>query len=203
MTTYDYFIGPSGVFPTPLAAAAFTLVLVGYMLLESRYRVRPQAAKRREGKGSFQLHFLAVPASLLLPLICGFLQLGTIRGDAREPLVWLGLAAMLGGRLFRLWAQLHMGRLFVGEVAIQHGHRVVQSGPYRRVRHPAYTGGTVSAIGIGLALSTWLGAALAGAVLVAAYAVRIPKEEALLVNEFGDEYRAYMARTKRFVPFVF
>ena len=79
----------------------------------------------------------------------------------------------------------------------------MQSGPYRWIRHPAYTGGTVSAIGIGLALSTWLGAALAGAVLAAAYAARIPKEEALLTQEFGDEYRSYVARTKRFVPFVF
>ncbi len=132
-----------------------------------------------------------------------FLKLGTIRGEWRETLVWLGLALMLGGRVLRLWAQVQMGKLFIGEVAIQHGHRVVRTGPYRWIRHPAYTGGTVSAIGIGLALSTWLGALIAGIVLVTAFIVRIPREEALLSEEFGDEYRNYMVQTKRFVPFVF
>jgi protein-S-isoprenylcysteine O-methyltransferase Ste14 len=64
-------------------------------------------------------------------------------------------------------------------------------------------GGTLSAIGIGLALSTWLGALIAGGVLIASYITRIPKEEALLASEMGDEYRNYMKQTKRFVPFVF
>jgi protein-S-isoprenylcysteine O-methyltransferase len=200
---FEYFIGPDGVFPTPLTAAAFTVVLVFYMLWETQYRSRaPKDAKRRDARG-FKLHYLAIPVSLLAPLICGFLKLGAIRGDWREALVWLGLGLMLGGRVLRLWAQVQMGKLFIGEVAIQHGHRVVKTGPYRWIRHPAYTGGTVSAIGIGLALSTWLGALIAGVVLVAAFVVRIPREEALLSEEFGDEYRTYMAQTKRFVPYLF
>ncbi len=201
---YAYFIGPDGVFPSPLAAAVFTAVMAFYMLWESRFKTRaPRDAATREGRRTFQIHFLAVPISLLAPIACGFLKLGVIRGEWRELIVWLGLALMIGGRVLRLWAQMHMGHLFVGELAVQKGHRVVQTGPYRWIRHPAYVGGTASAVGIGLALSTWLGTLVAFAVLVAAYIVRIPREEALLVQELGDEYRRYMARTKRFVPFLF
>lgn len=199
---FEYFIGPDGVFPTPLAAAAFTAVMIFYMAWESRFKTRAPRDAKREGKRTFHAHFLAVPISLLAPIVCGFLKIGVIRGEWRELIVWLGLALMIGGRVLRLWAQMHMGRLFVGELAVQQGHRVVRTGPYRWIRHPAYVGGTASAIGIGLALSTWLGATIAAAVLIAAYVIRIPREEALLVQELGDEYRSYMAQTKRFVPFL-
>jgi protein-S-isoprenylcysteine O-methyltransferase len=200
---YSYFIGSDGVFTSPLTAAAFTLVLVFYMLWETQFRTRAPKDAKRESKQSFRVHFLVVPISLLVPLICGFFKIGVIRGESRELMVWLGLALMLGGRVLRLWAQQQMGRLFVGELAVQQGHRVVQTGPYRWIRHPAYTGGTLSAIGIGLALSTWLGALIAGGVLIASYITRIPREEALLVQEMGDAYASYMTRTKRFVPFLY
>ena len=199
---YDYFIGPSGVFNTPLTAVLFSVTLFVYMGLESRYKIRaPQNAIRERGKTFLPLA-VAIPISLLVPLLCGFLKLGVIRGDARSAMIVLGFVLFIGGRVLRLWAQLQMGRLYIGEAAVQQGHHVVQTGPYRWIRHPGYTGGTLSAIGIGLALSTWLGALIAGAVLIAAYIMRIPLEEALLTRELGDDYRAYMARTKRFVPFL-
>lgn len=200
---YEYFIGPDGVFPTPLTAIAFTAILVFYMLWEMQFKTRAPKDAKREGRKSFQIHFLVVPISLLAPLICGFLKIGVIRGEYREAIVWIGLLLMLGGRVLRLWAQTQMKHLFVGELAVQKDHRVVKTGPYKYIRHPAYVGGTLSAIGIGLALSTWLGALIAGGVLIASYITRIPKEEALLASEMGDEYRNYMKQTKRFVPFVF
>ena len=200
---FEYFIGPDGVFASPLAAIAFTAIMVFYMLWETQFKSRAPSDAKRENRQSFRVHFLAVPISFLTPLLLGFLKVGVIRGGSREFFVWLGLALMLGGRVLRLWAQRQMGRLFVGELAVQQGHRVVQSGPYRWIRHPAYTGGTISAIGIGLALSTWLGALIAGVVLIASYMSRIPREEALLAREMGDVYTNYMARTKRFVPFFF
>ncbi len=199
---YDYFIGPNGVFDTPLTAFLFSATLFVYMWMESRYKIRAPQNAVRERKKTFMPLAVAIPISLLSPLLCGFLKLGVIRGDGRTAAIVLGFIFFIGGRLLRLWAQLQMGRLYIGEAAVQQGHRVVQSGPYRWIRHPGYTGGTLSAIGIGLALSTWLGAFIAGAVLIAAYIMRIPLEEALLVRELGDDYRSYMTRTKRFVPFV-
>ena len=200
---FEYFIGPDGVFTSPLTAFVFTAIMLFYMLWEAQFKSRAPSDAKRESRQSFQVHFLAVPISFLSPLMFGFLKIGVVRGESRELIVWLGLVLMLGGRVLRLWAQRQMGRLFVGELAVQQGHRVVQSGPYRWIRHPAYTGGTISAIGIGLALSTWLGALIAGVVLIASYVSRIPREEALLAREMGDAYTSYMARTKRFVPFLF
>jgi protein-S-isoprenylcysteine O-methyltransferase len=80
---------------------------------------------------------------------------------------------------------------------------VIDSGPYRWVRHPSYTGGVLAAIGFGLALSTWLGALISGVLLIWAYALRVPREEALLARQLGAAYANYASRTWRFVPFVF
>jgi protein-S-isoprenylcysteine O-methyltransferase Ste14 len=200
---YEYFIGENGVFDTPLTAVLFSIILLGFMLIETRYRIRAPEGARREASKTFLPLAVAIPISLLVPLICGFLRIGVIRGEGRGLWVVLGLVLMGGGRLLRTWAQAQMKHLYIGEAAVQRGHRVVTTGPYHWIRHPGYVGGTATAIGIGLTLSSWLGALLAGLVLLLAYIIRIPREEALLVQEMGDDYRNYMARTKRFVPFVF
>lgn len=200
---HNYFIGDNGVFDTPLTAALFSIILIGFMLIETRFKIRAPRESKREATRTFLPLAVAIPISLLAPLICGFLQLGVIRGDMRGAWVTLGVLMMAGGRLLRAWAQMHMRHLYIGEAAVQPGHRVVDTGPYRWIRHPGYVGGTLTAIGIGLALSSWLGALLAALVLAAAYTIRIPREEALLAQEMGDAYRSYMARTKRFIPYLF
>ena len=200
---YEYFIGPAGVFDTPFTAIVFSIILIGFMLIETRFSVRAPKGSVTETRKTFLPLAVAIPISLLVPLICGFFKIGIIRGESRGLWVGFGLFLMAFGRLLRTWAQLQMKQLYIGEAAVQQGHRVVTTGPYHWIRHPGYVGGTLTSIGIGLALSTWLGALIATIVLVVAYIIRIPIEEALLVKEMGAAYRAYMARTKRFVPFVF
>jgi protein-S-isoprenylcysteine O-methyltransferase Ste14 len=78
-------------------------------------------------------------------------------------------------------------------------HKLVTHGIYRWVRHPLYTVGSSLYISFGLMSDNWfiiLMAALAFIVM----AVRTPKEEANLIEKFGDEYREYMKRTGRFLP---
>ena len=84
-------------------------------------------------------------------------------------------------------------------VTIREDHRLVTSGPYRYIRHPLYTMGLLLFSSLSLIAANWfmmLGTVLAF-VLVS---LRLPKEEAALIEAFGDEYRAYMQRTGRFLP---
>jgi protein-S-isoprenylcysteine O-methyltransferase Ste14 len=199
---FEYFIGPEGVFPSIVAAWVFAIAQFGFMATESRRR-RSAPADAARGARAFPPMGLALLVGLAARLGCGFLKIGVIRGDLREWLVWLGFGLVLAGWGMRFWAQRELGRFFTGEVAVQRDHRVVQTGPYRWVRHPAYTGGLLASLGFGLMLSTWLGALISGGLLVWAYLVRVPREEALLVEQLGDTYRAYAARTKRFIPFLF
>ena len=199
---YEYFIGFAGVFETPLSAILFTFVQFAFMATESRRRRLAPADAVRE-KPPFPSVQFAILVGLFARLVLGFLKIGALEGPARTAMVYAGYGMLLGGWLLRYWAQRELGKFFTGEVAVQRDHAVISSGLYRWVRHPAYTGGVLSAFGFGMVLSTWLGAAISGVLLIWAYVNRVPREEALLAQQIGEPYRAYMARTWRFVPWIF
>jgi protein-S-isoprenylcysteine O-methyltransferase Ste14 len=197
----DYFIGTDGVFDTVLTAVLFVIVQFAFMATESRRR-RAAPADAARVSPPFPSVFFAIIAGLVARLAFGFAKVGVIRGEWRSEWIMLGFVMIALGWFLRVWAQRELGKYFTGEVAVQRDHVVIDSGPYRWVRHPAYTGGVLSAIGFGLVLSTWLGAAISGALLIWAYVKRVPREENLLAAQLGEPYERYMRRTKRFVPFV-
>jgi protein-S-isoprenylcysteine O-methyltransferase len=108
-----------------------------------------------------------------------------------------------GGLALRTYAIICLGRFFSPNVAIQRDHRLIVSGPYRLIRHPTYTGSLLALTGIALTLHNLLALFVIVAPVVAVLAWRIHVEEAVLVDAFGDEYRRYMARAKRLVPYVY
>jgi protein-S-isoprenylcysteine O-methyltransferase Ste14 len=115
---------------------------------------------------------------------------------------YLGVGMMVAGILVRLWAVYTLRGFFSYTVQIKEGHHVIQSGPYRFVRHPAYTGSLLTVLGIGFALQSW------GAVLVMAvtfgvtFGYRIHVEERVLVASLGEEYLSYSRRVKRLIPYL-
>jgi len=78
---------------------------------------------------------------------------------------------------------------------------LVDSGPYRLVRNPMYTGVLAVGISFGLAIGTWL-LPLASSLIFTLLALRTRTEERYLIERFGDRYREYMARVGRFIPRV-
>ena len=113
-----------------------------------------------------------------------------------------GLVLVLLGGGLRWWAILSLGRYFTFDVAVRSEQQVVQSGPYRFVRHPAYSGTLLSLFGIGLALANWASivAIVAAALLGLLYRVRV--EEQALIDALGQPYVDYMRHTTRFIPFL-
>jgi protein-S-isoprenylcysteine O-methyltransferase Ste14 len=110
-------------------------------------------------------------------------------------IVWLGIAL----RVSAVWT---LGRFFRREVTIETGQTVVETGPYRWVRHPAYTGDLLIAFGLGLAWGSWVGAAVALVVAFAGHVPRIRVEEAALREALGETYERYARRRARLVPGV-
>ena len=88
------------------------------------------------------------------------------------------------------------------EVAIQPGQRVLDRGLYRYLRHPSYAATFVTILGYALALGNWLSLAVMLVIPGLVYGWRMRVKEAALTEAFGDEYRAYMRRMKRLVPFI-
>jgi protein-S-isoprenylcysteine O-methyltransferase Ste14 len=107
--------------------------------------------------------------------------------------IWLGIG-------LRVWAIAELGRFFRRDVLIQEGHEVVAAGPYRVVRHPAYAGNLVAAVGLGLALGNSLALVILVVVPVLGHIPRIRVEEAELERFLGEPYRRYAESTARLVP---
>ena len=112
-----------------------------------------------------------------------------------------GLVLMLAGLALRWYSIRTLGTSFTLEVATQPGQQVVESGPYRWIRHPSYTGGLLTVFGVLLCCVNVASlAALIGA--IGGYAYRIKVEERALSTALGPVYRDYMRRTKRLIPFL-
>lgn len=117
--------------------------------------------------------------------------------------LYAGTGLLLAGSLLRKYCFRALGKYFTGAVAVSANQSVIDHGPYRWIRHPAYTGGFIMFLGVGVALGSWLSIAVLLLIPCYAYIRRVAAEERALLTTLGEPYRAYMARTKRFVPFVF
>lgn len=114
---------------------------------------------------------------------------------------WLGvgLGAICVPLIYWLFSSIGSGITPVS--ATRKEHTLVTHGIYRWVRHPLYTIGSSLYISFGLMADNWFIILLATLAFIA-MAIRTPKEEANLIEKFGDEYREYMKRTGRFLPKV-
>jgi len=114
-----------------------------------------------------------------------------------------GLAILAGGISVRSVAIAQLGRFHMPVVAVQSGHRLVDRGLYRYVRHPSYLGASIAFLGFGLGLGSWLSAGAIVVLTTVGYLYRIHVEEQALVAGLGDAYTAYRARTWRLVPWIY
>jgi len=191
-------------FPTTTAASIFFVVyavwllselVVGGIIPHSRRRGAPI---RYEDKSSRPL----IALSMFVSLVIAFLFASSGIASLPSWAFYLGIGMMIAGIVLRQWSIAVLGRYFSRTVGVQEGQAVVDRGPYRLVRHPAYTGSLLTMVGLGFVLQSW------GAVLVLiaffgmAFGYRIHVEEGVLTSKLGDEYVAYAKRTKRLIPYV-
>jgi len=112
---------------------------------------------------------------------------------------WLGVAIGVLCVAMIYWLFSSIGSGISPTSATRKQHTLVTSGPYRWARHPLYTVGSSMFIAFGMMADNWFIAAL-GVLAFIAMATRTPKEEANLIEKFGDEYREYMKHTGRYLP---
>ena len=112
---------------------------------------------------------------------------------------WLGVGIGIVCTIMIYWLFSSIGNGITPTSATRKQHTLVTSGPYRWVRHPLYTVGSSMFISFGMMADNWFIAAL-GVLAFIAMAIRTPKEEANLIEKFGDEYREYMKHTGRYLP---
>ncbi len=113
---------------------------------------------------------------------------------------WIGVVMLVIGLVVLGTAHYHLGLSFSSFVGSKDKHTLVQSGPYRRIRHPIYLAFILSYLGGGLVAGNWVLAFIPVTCYAVMISIRMPKEEQILTELFGQEYTAYMQRTGRLLP---
>ena len=114
-----------------------------------------------------------------------------------------GLFALAGGILFRWYAISYLGRYFTVRVTIQEQQTLIQTGPYRWLRHPSYTGALAALAGVGLTSGSWPVFFVLTCLPLVGLLRRIRVEETVLSAHFGSAYESYRSRTWRLIPWVY
>jgi protein-S-isoprenylcysteine O-methyltransferase Ste14 len=148
-----------------------------------------------------------VAALFGLAVLPGFYVATGIPEAADYPARWW--AVVLGAIIFlsALWvfrrSHKELGRNWSISLQIRERHALVSAGPYAVIRHPMYTSFMLMGLGQAFLLSNWV-AGLAGLVGFATlFFLRVDKEERMMLESFGPEYRTYMERTKRIIPYLY
>lgn len=111
-----------------------------------------------------------------------------------------GLGLIMAAMVMRVWTRAHLRGQYSGHVEVSAGQSLVQSGPYRFIRHPGYTGFLLMTLGVAVGYSSLIGLAAVPVLLLPGLAYRMKVEENLLTKQFGDEYRTYQRKSKKLIP---
>jgi len=181
------------------------LLLALWILSEVLLTFQKRAAKvhRRKGRlGSVVWVWIIIVVSMFAANVALFLVPQRFPGNSS---VYTAIAAILilVGIGIQWWAIVTLGRFFSVDIALQEKHQIVQKGPYRWVRHPAYTGLLIIFLGVGIAFNSWLSLILVVVPITTFFLYRIEFEENALSEELGAAYLEYCKKTKRLLPGIF
>ncbi len=184
-------------------------LLVGMSLLfpvMAYFRIRSQLTGERldrRQEGWFILITLRLVALFGAVVMIAFLVDPSLARWSSLPLPewlrWSGIAIGAAAGVWIIWTFSHLGKNLTDTVVTRREHTLVTSGPYRWIRHPFYIGIAGVVVAVSLATTNWF-VAVTGITVLALLIARTDREEAKLIERFGDEYRRYMEETGRFWP---
>lgn len=115
----------------------------------------------------------------------------------------VGIVLLSMGVFLRFWGIIHLKSQFTRYVTVREGDEIVSTGPYRKLRHPLYTGLLLITLGMALFFGSLIAAVLGGVAMVWALLQRINYEERLLIEKFGPDYEQWMKKRARLIPFIY
>jgi protein-S-isoprenylcysteine O-methyltransferase Ste14 len=128
------------------------------------------------------------------------------RADYRLPQEARGITggagvAILTVAVWLFWrSHADLGRNWSPSLQLREGHELVTEGVYRSVRHPMYASMWLWGVAQALLLQNWIAGWASLVLFLPLYLLRVPREERMMLDEFGEGYRAYMNRTGRVIP---
>jgi len=182
----------------------FLIGFIAYVVIRgiygSRAKNNEKAVSRADGRDR-ALTVIVFIGCILLPVVYLFTPWLAFADYQIPPFApWVGSGVMLAA-LWLFWrSHADLGQNWSITLELRKGHQLVNYGVYRSIRHPMYASILLFGLGQGLLLQNWLAGWSAFVTFALMYFVRAPREEQMMCEHFGQEYRDYMRRTGRVFP---
>ncbi len=189
---------------THFSTFVFLAGFVVYVTIRGVFEQRAKGNKTKVSRVDGQERVLLVlvgAGCLLLPVV--YLATSWLAfADYRLPLAVTGAGTLtMALALWLFWrAHKDLGRNWSVTLELHEEHRLITHGVYRTVRHPMYAAIWLFGLAQGMLLHNWLAGWSAFAAFAVMFFVRTPREERMMLEHFGEEYREYMRRTGRVLP---
>lgn len=173
----------------------FVLVTAIRKFYTSKFKPEDEQIKEGSAIDRFFLGFVGI--AMILPIIKIWIDLIPFADySGNETIRWIGLVlfAVSGYLLYR--SHTDLGRNWNPELAINKEQHLVQTGIYRKIRHPMYTAHLFWAFGNAIIFTNWIIGPLMLLGMIPFLIYRIPKEEKMLTQQFGEEYIQYKTKTR-------
>ncbi len=178
----------------------FGVIVVYWIRGIQFWRPRANGETIQEERNDWSFWLIAggmIAAFYLPPLEYRFLPAFLPRALALQA---AGLLIFFLGSVLFIWARRALGHFYSGHVSVIEGQPLMQCGPYRLIRHPAYAGYLLITLGLALGYSSLAGFASILLLLLPSMMYRIRVEDKLLAEHFGASFADYARRVKRLLP---
>ena len=193
---------------TELAAEVIWCVGIGawYVIRHPYNRRARRTPVARTMHDSLEWMLLVFAAAGLFVIPAIYIASGVPAALDRQFVPWMaifGVPTMLLA-LWLFWRSHHdLGRNWSASLKLREGHKLATVGVYRHIRHPMYLSFVLLGLAQFLLLPNWFAGLVGLVCALILFALRFAREEQMMVECFDDEYRAYMARTKRIIPWFY
>jgi protein-S-isoprenylcysteine O-methyltransferase Ste14 len=188
--------------PWNLVFLAGLIVYLGirHVFMRRTSRGNPSTFRQMDGLERTLLGIVAI-GTMFLPLLylaTSWLAFADYTLPRAAP--WCGAALMVAGLWLFYRAHADLGRNWSVTLELREGHQLITRGVYRYIRHPMYASIFLFSVAQGLLLANWLAGWGAVVTFTLLYLIRTPREERMMCEAFGDQYRAYKRQTGRLCP---
>jgi len=173
------------------------LVFILYWIISAR-AIKPAAERQRPG--AILAHRLPVSLGIILFFVPSPFGRPLIEHVAAARSI--GSAVCVLGLMGAIWSRKTLGDNWSNDVEFKKGHKLIEQGPYRFVRHPIYTSILLMCLGSAMVSNRAL-SYMGGLLVFVGFFIKLKQEERLMLQHFPEEYPAYKGRTKILVPFLF
>ena len=164
--------------------------------------LRVKDTQENHDKSSLKIIWITIIVSIFLGIALSNTKIMISHFYASE-IYKIGIALILLGLTVRWIAILTLKKSFKVHVTVSENQQIVQSGIYKYIRHPSYSGSLLSFLGLAVTFNNWFSLVIVFVPIMLAFLYRINVEEKALNKAFGDQYANYTISTRKLIPFIY